>query len=65
MLSNLYHKKDDWKCFIPYNAVGSKTAMDPIDFHCMDKDSWNIFQNIFLFYRRKKNHTGLEQNKCE
>ncbi len=26
----------------------------PIDFHYMDKDSWNILQNIFfVFYRRQ------------
>ncbi len=40
----------------------SKTAMDHIDFHCMDKNSWNIFQNIY-FCSTEENNTGLEQNK--
>lgn len=29
------------KCFLP------KTTLDPTDFHCMDKNSQNILQNIF------------------
>ncbi len=28
--------------------------LNPTDFHCMDKHSWNIFQNIMFYVPQKK-----------
>lgn len=32
----------------------SSFVVDPIDFHCTDKNSQNIFKAYFVFHRKKK-----------
>ncbi len=52
--------------FCPYSQWGSNLVLDPIDFHCMDKNSWSLLQNIMLSLAEHKIcHTGLECHEGE
>ncbi len=45
-------------------SMKTKVVLEPIDFHCMDKSSCNIPQNIFFCVPQKKeSQTVFENNK--
>lgn len=52
--------------FVLWKSMGPKTTLDPTNFHCMDKNSWNFFFFFFLISTfLQESHTCLDQHEGE